>query len=239
MRLVIIPVKNEEKTIRKTLLQLTDEVVVVVDNGDDNTASIAKSMGASVIRSRGEKYGDAILTGFNHADADQYIVMDSESHTFADIVPHLDCGADVIAGLRTGEKKPLFRKILTRIGRTMKPRDIDIKVVDISNGFRAYSQRFVDHLLSVKQLAEAPSYAFNAAVAFESEDFSVENFPMTYRGGKSGMTFGELWRAWKWRSGYQKQKPPVEMTHDDVVAFLRLHYGRDTVDDFCRKRHND
>ena len=119
----------------------------------------------------------------------------------------------------------------------MRPKDIDIEITDISNGFRAYSQKFVEHLLLL-DLSDAPSYAFNAAVAFESEGFVVHEFPMSYIGGKSGMTFVELVKAWEWRSNYKKSRPPIEPTLEEVVAFLRLQYGKDNVDDYCRRRRD-
>lgn len=234
MRLVIVPCKDEQGTIGQTLSQLRGERVLVVDNGSDGSADIAREMGVEVVRSKGEKYGDAILTGLER-EADQYVVMDCESHTFTDIVPFLDCGADIIAGLRKGEKKPWYRKILTRIGREMKP-DVNIKITDISNGFRAYSRKFRDHLLSRKRLADAPSYAFNAAVAFETEDWSVQEFPMTYIGGKSGMTAKELLKAWDWRSHYVVERPVPEATLEDVVAYLRLQ-NKHAFDEFIRRRH--
>ena len=234
MRLVIVPCKDEQDTIRQTLLQLRGERVLVVDNGSDNSADIAREMGVEVVRSRGEKYGDAILTGLER-EADQYVVMDCESHTFSDIVPFLDCGADIIAGLRKGEKKPWYRKVLTRIGREMKP-DVNIKITDISNGFRAYSRKFRDHLLTRKKLPEAPSYAFNAAVAFETEDWSVQEFPMTYKGGRSGMTASELLKAWNWRSSYEVEKEIPEATFEDLVAYVRMNNPH-AFDAFIRRRH--
>jgi dolichol-phosphate mannosyltransferase len=243
-RLVIVPAKNEGKSIRKTLEQLRGEDVVVCDGGSkDTTCRIARKMGATVLFGR-SGYGKVILNGFRYGleqGYDQMIVMDCESHTFSEIVPFLDCGADVIAGLRKGEKKPWYRKVITQVGRKMKPEGAKTEIVDISNGFRAYSRRFVERILALKDVENIPSYTFNSIVAFYSDGYDVAQFPMSYIGGKSGLTLWELFRAWTFRATYEMEKPPlppVQATVEDIQAFLRRHHGPQ-FEAFVRRRHND
>lgn len=248
-RLVIIPAKNEGKSIRKTLEQVKGYDVVVCDGGSkDTTCRIARKMGATVLFGR-SGYGKVILNGFRYGltqGYDQMIVMDCESHTFAEIVPHLDCGADVIAGLRKGEKKPWYRKIITQVGRKMMPQGVTTEIVDISNGFRAYSRRFVEHVLSL-EMEEVPSYTFNSILAFNCGGFAVQQFPMSYIGGKSGLTLWELFKAWSYRVSYkipEKSKAPIEPiepTLEDVAAYLRMHHGPqfEMFCRRCRKRRED
>jgi glycosyltransferase involved in cell wall biosynthesis len=243
-RLVIVPAKNEGKSIRKTLEQLVGEDVIVCDGGSkDSTKRIAKRMGIKVLECK-SGYGKVILEGMRYGlaeDYEQFVVIDCESHTFSEIVPFLDCGADVIAGQRHDEKKPLHRKIITQVGRKMKPEGAKTEIVDISNGFRAYSRRFVERILAIKDVENIPSYTFNSIVAFYSDGYDVVQFPMSYIGGKSGLTLLELMKAWTFRATYEMEKPPlppVYATTEDIQAYLRLMYGPQ-FDEFVRRRHND
>jgi glycosyltransferase involved in cell wall biosynthesis len=246
--LVIVPTKNEEQSIRWTLEQLKGENVVVCDGGStDGTTDIANEMGVTVLHCA-SGYGVVILDGFRYGlenGYDQMIVIDCESHTFTDIVPYLECGADVIAGLRQGEKKPWYRKLITKVGRKMKPHGVKTEIIDISNGFRAYSRKFVEYILSLPKMDEIPSYTFNSILAFYAGEWSVVQFPMSYIGGKSGLNTMELLKAWNFRSGYTMQKPPLdlaEVTLDDVVSFLKLYYGSSFTNHCLKqiaKRRND
>lgn len=242
MRLVIVPAKNEGKSIRKTLEQLVGENVIVCDGGSkDSTLRIVKNMGVNFLKCK-SGYGKVILEGMKYGlekGYDQFVVMDCESHTFSEIVPFLDCGADVIAGRRDSEKKPLYRRIITQVGRKMKPEGAKTEIVDISNGFRAYSRRFVERILKIKDVEKIPSYTFNSIVAFYSDGYDVIQFPMTYIGGKSGLTMWELFKAWTFRATYEMEKPelpPVQATLEDIQAYIRLQYGPQ-FDVFVRRRH--
>ncbi len=187
-------------------------------------------------------YGKVILEGMKYGldkGYEQFIVIDCESHTFSEIVPFLDSGADVIAGQRHEEKKPLHRKIITQVGRRMIPHGAKTEIVDISNGFRAYSRRFVERILAIKGVENIPSYTFNSIVAFYSDGWDVVQFPMSYIGGKSGLTPWELWKAWTFRATYQMEVPPlppVQATTEDIQAYLRLMYGPQ-FEEFVRRRH--
>lgn len=211
-RLVIVPALNEAKSIGATLNQLKGLDVVVCDGGSkDRTRAIAKRKGAIVLYGK-SGYGKVILNGMRYGlenGYDQMIVMDCESHTFKDIEPYLGCGADVIAGKRGAEKKPLIRKIITRVGRKMVPKGVKPPITDISNGFRAYSRAFVERLLKVSDIASPPSYTWNSIVAFYMEGWNVVEFPMHYVGGKSGLNAWELLKAWSYRVRYRVQTREV------------------------------
>ncbi len=83
----IIPARNEEAALRKTIeaVKTTPGVshVVVVDNGSsDNTAKVAEAMGAEVIHSSGEHgKGGALLAGIIHArdfSPDAFLLADGD-----------------------------------------------------------------------------------------------------------------------------------------------------------------
>jgi glycosyltransferase involved in cell wall biosynthesis len=68
---LIIPVYNEEKSIGKVLQEIPREelieIIVVNNNSTDNTVTVAKSHGAVVVNEMKMGYGQACLTGIEHA----------------------------------------------------------------------------------------------------------------------------------------------------------------------------
>lgn len=236
-RLVILPTLNEEASIAKTIEQINICDVIVCDGGStDRTLDIVRSLEKPYLNCE-SGYGKVILEGFKFGldnGYDQLIVMDCESHTFKEITPYLNGDYDILAGKREEVKKSLFRKIITAYGKRMIPVGGSTKVKDLSNGFRAYSKRFVQKVLSIKGIEEVPSYNFNSIVAFYAEGYKVYNFPMTYVAGKSGLTFKELVKSYNYRLSYNMQYDISEdigitASLDDVVAFLKMHYSDEFV----------
>ena len=79
---VVIPTKNEEKSIGICIEKIQkvftehhiDGEIIVADNSTDNTAEIAKSLGAKLIAPDKYGYGNAYRILFEGASGD-YIVM--------------------------------------------------------------------------------------------------------------------------------------------------------------------
>ena len=86
---VVIPTKNEEKSIGKCIEKIQkvfnerhiNGEIIIADNSTDNTAEIAKGMGAKVIVPDELGYGNAYRFGFEHAPGD-YIVMGDGDNTY-------------------------------------------------------------------------------------------------------------------------------------------------------------
>jgi glycosyltransferase involved in cell wall biosynthesis len=76
---VIIPALNEEESIGQVLNDIPCEIVeeiIVVDNGsNDNTVTVAKDLGASVILEPLKGYGAACLRGISTLNKDTDIVV--------------------------------------------------------------------------------------------------------------------------------------------------------------------
>lgn len=62
---IVIPTKNESENIRNLLLRIIGYgyEVIIVDDSDDTTATIAENLGARVIRGQGKGLGQAIIDG--------------------------------------------------------------------------------------------------------------------------------------------------------------------------------
>ena len=86
---VVIPTKNEEKSIEKCIEKIQevfnehhiDGEIIIADNSTDNTPEIAKSLGAKVIAPDELGYGNAYRFGFACASGD-YIVMGDGDNTY-------------------------------------------------------------------------------------------------------------------------------------------------------------
>ena len=89
---VVIPCLNEQEGIRKVLAKIPDFVdeVIVVDNGStDETAEIARKMGANVIHENVRGYGRAYKTGLFHARGDIIITLDGDHSYPVDALSYL------------------------------------------------------------------------------------------------------------------------------------------------------
>jgi glycosyltransferase involved in cell wall biosynthesis len=108
---VIIPALNEEKSISLVINDMPSELVdqiIVVDNGsNDNTASVAKRAGAIVVREDIRGYGAACQRGIAGAgDSDIIVILDADYSDYPDKIsllldPIVDQGFDMVLGSRT------------------------------------------------------------------------------------------------------------------------------------------
>lgn len=112
--LVIIPAFNEENSVGKVVLDipsgLVDEVVVVNNNSNDQTAVEAARAGATVLNEPVPGYGRACLRGIDYArnrqqKADVVVFIDADYSDYpgemtALVQPILDETADLVIGSR-------------------------------------------------------------------------------------------------------------------------------------------
>ncbi len=78
---IVIPCYNEEEGVRHLISKmptLVDEVIIVDNGSTDNTAQVAKEMGATVVEEKIKGYGSAYKCGFRHAQGDIIITMDGD-----------------------------------------------------------------------------------------------------------------------------------------------------------------
>jgi peptidoglycan/xylan/chitin deacetylase (PgdA/CDA1 family) len=83
---VIIPAHNEEAVIHRTLDSLRKqdykgpiEIIVVDNKSTDNTAGVAQSWGARVVREERKGYVYALMSGFKHASGEILITTDADT----------------------------------------------------------------------------------------------------------------------------------------------------------------
>jgi len=153
----VIPAYNEEGTIAKVILQArrhADRVVVCDDGSTDMTSTIAKELGASVVRhpdNRGK--GEAMRTLFKEVvalDPDVIVTLDGDGQHDPDDIPMLvkaiEAGeSDVVVGSRYVDgaeiSAPRYRRFGLRVINYLYRRVGGVRAKDTQSGFRAYSQK--------------------------------------------------------------------------------------------------
>ena len=113
---VIIPALNEEESIGQVLNDIPGEIVeeiIVVDNGsNDNTVTVAKGLGASVVLEPLKGYGSACLRGISmlKQDTDIVVFLDADYSDYpqdlpAMVKPIINGKAEMVIGSRMSGKR--------------------------------------------------------------------------------------------------------------------------------------
>lgn len=135
----VIPAYNESGRIAQTVKQvhpLVDEVLVIDDASQDDTAAQAEAAGARVLRqSRNQGYIAAVKRGFAEARGDIVVTIDADGELPAERIPELvqpilAGEADMVQGHRRTVPRPSER-VLTWLANRRAP------VGDSGTGFRA------------------------------------------------------------------------------------------------------
>ncbi len=155
---VLIPCYNEERTIRKVVLDaraaLPDAVIYVYNNNStDKTAEIAKEAGAVVRNEYMQGKGNVIRRMFREIDAQCYVMVDGDdtypmeaAPQMVDLVMHKN--ADMVVGDRlsstyfTENKRP-FHNFGNSLVRSSINHLFHCSIKDIMTGYRAFSYDFV------------------------------------------------------------------------------------------------
>jgi glycosyltransferase involved in cell wall biosynthesis len=158
-----IPAFNEERSISKIVCEsqkFADVVVVCDDGSSDQTAAVAKSLGADVVKhDRNLGYGAAIRSLFKRArelNVDVLVTLDSDGqHDPAEIPivvnPIVQGMADVVIGSRFidsygSAEMPLYRRIGAKLITKLVNGSSKNGVKDAQSGFRAYNRQALKHV---------------------------------------------------------------------------------------------
>ncbi len=165
MRVVLgIPALNEERTIAKVIVRSkkhVDRILVVDDGSKDDTASIAKGLGATVIsHDKNLGKGAAIRDCFAWAKrngADVLVTIDGDGQHDPSFIPTLvnvlqKTKADVVIGSRRTRPPdmPRYRWLGERALDLATQVKIGERVVDAQSGFRAYSRKAIENLVAAE-----------------------------------------------------------------------------------------
>ena len=205
--LVAIPAFNESETISQVITEAkryADEVLVVDDGSDDDTASVARDAGAEVLaHERNSGYGYTLKTCFSAAldrGAQTLVILDADGqHDPADIpklVERLEgSDAEIVIGSRfvhDGDSDlPIYRRLGLKVINVLTNLSMGVIrsrswVADTQSGFRAYGPAAIESLAhdtsithrmgaSTDILHHAHEHDYGIAEVGTTVSYSVEN----------------------------------------------------------------
>jgi len=189
--IVGIPAFNEEKNIASIITKLSsiaDTILVCDDGSTDLTATIAKKIGAVVIKhEKNLGYGAAIRSLFLKAkdlDGDVLVTFDADGqHRIDDIKnvikPIVNQEADLVIGSRfldESEKEvPQYRKVGIKVITKITNASIKKQLTDSQSGFRAYSRKIISEL---NPLETGMGVSTEILIKASSKDFRIVEVPI-------------------------------------------------------------
>jgi glycosyltransferase involved in cell wall biosynthesis len=209
---VILPALDEEITIGECITKIKKVFydhaiqgeIIVADSSSDKTPEIARSLGATVIKTEKRGYGNAYLTAFKHAHG-RYIVMGDADNTYdfsaiPNLIAPLKTGADFVIGSRfkgtinKGSMTPLHRYIGNPVLTWMLNSVFHTQFSDTHSGFRAITREALDRL---PLKTGGMEFASEMLVMASEEHLKIAEVPIDYypRATPSKLhSFADGWR---------------------------------------------
>lgn len=193
---IVIPAKNESGAIGKVVAGAVElypdaEVIVVDDGSTDDTASVAESAGAKVVR-HPESLGNgaAVKSGARAAQGEIIAFMDGDGQhdagEFGPLLKKLDEGYDMIIGARdSGSHANVGRLYANGIYNVVASWLTGRRIPDLTSGFRVARANLFKKFLYL--LPNGFSYPTTITMAFLRSGYPIrfESIPVAKRIGKS------------------------------------------------------
>ncbi|MFH0936537.1 MAG: glycosyltransferase [Candidatus Woesearchaeota archaeon] len=224
---IILPTYNEESNIKDLIIQvktilknikMSYEIIVIDANSKDNTQKNARELGAKVIIQKNPGYGSALKEGFEIAQGDYILTMDSDlSHDpkwITTLWKNRESADILIASrfVRGGKTDTsLFRKILSLILNNTFAIALSTPFKDLSIGYRLYKKNVIQE---IKIIGHDFNVLQEILIRSYSSGFIIKEIPVHVKKRKEGKSklqlfkFGisylkSLFRLWKLRTSIE------------------------------------
>lgn len=204
---IIIPALNEAENlavllpqVRKELepLDLVFEIIIVDELANDKTRQVAETNQATVISPPTRGYGLALQAGFEKAQAPYVVTMDADlSHPpeFLRAMWEARHTADGLIASRyiSGgvAEMPLSRYLLSKTLNVFFSRGLDLKLKDMSSGYRMYSRRAIpDKRIQGKDF----NMLQEILVKMLLEGYQIKEIPFHYKPRKIGSSHARVFK---------------------------------------------
>lgn len=214
MRLIVnLPAFNEEEKIRNTIGRIprhipgfSEVVVQVVDDGSsDNTVSEARAGGADFVYENGVNRG--IGKTFRHAveralenGADVMVNIDADGQFDPSdikelVIPILENVADMVSADRfdhlSAKNIPFIKSVLNRLAAKLIGSFMNVKIKDLTCGFRAYSRECLLRL----NLPGDFTYTQEVIIDTLGKNMKIKWVPVevTYYAGRKSRVVKTIW----------------------------------------------
>lgn len=203
---VVMIARNEERAVGKVIRDIRrgapEAAIVVVDSSSDNTAKIAESMGARVIRQiPAQGYGPAMDRALHATDREVVITLDCDDTYPADFIEPmarmiLEDGYDLVDGSRLTTKPAAMPWInyLANWGFALLASLVFChRVRDLHSGMRAYRKSLLDNLSYTVNGAALPVELLLRPIR---QGYKVKVITIPYRERIGESTMRPLQSAW-------------------------------------------
>ncbi len=211
---IVIPTKNEEKTIAGIVddcLPYGDEVLLVDGHSTDNTREVASQHGARIVLDNGHGKGDGLRVSLREAIGDIVVFIDADgSHSPADIPillqPLLDNEADLVVASRmrggSDELHGTVSEFIRLVGSGIITQVINLRyganLTDSQNGFRAI-RREVGLKIGLKE--DIFTIEQEMIMKVLKNGFRISEVPsheFARKHGTSGIVVSKVWHRYIW-----------------------------------------
>lgn len=203
---VVIPLYNEEKTIREVLERIPNhrptEIIVVDDGSIDNSVEAASKVEKNIkiirhIENKG--YGASLLEGFRQSNGDIIVTLDSDGQHEPQqipklLIPILQDRADIIVGSRYLGRSHYRVPLHTRLGELFISLCLQVlyrqKVGNNQCGFRAFRREALNSVMPLK----STRFGFNTEILFKAAKlgFKISEVPVTIKPREHGSSYVQL-----------------------------------------------
>ena len=196
---IIIPVYNEEKTVKKVIEGIKKcsgqdyEIIVINDGSTDKTKEILDQIeNIKIINySENKGYGSAIKSGVRQAQGKYILIIDGDGTYPTEAIPEIlkFLNYDMVVGARIGQraKIPLVRKpakwLLNQIANYLS----GVKIPDLNSGLRLIKKDLINKFLYL--LPDGFSFTTSITLALISNKYQVKYIPIDYYRTKSKSKF--------------------------------------------------
>ena len=200
---VVIPVYNEEKSIKNTVdeikrvlkenkLEKNSEIIIVNDGSTDNTKKELKKCDVVVVNNPTNMgYCFSLKRGIMAAKNDTIVITDADQTYPFDVVPKMlevkKEGFDLVVGARRGKyyRQSFFKSILRRILKRFVEFVSGKKIKDINSGLRVFDKSLVTKYFP--RLCNTFSFTTSQTLAYLMNNHFVTYVDIDYkkREGKS------------------------------------------------------
>ncbi|MFW9829604.1 MAG: glycosyltransferase family 2 protein [Candidatus Thorarchaeota archaeon] len=227
---IIIPIYNEENTIRSVLKMIPSipksEIILIDDGSIDKSLNIIKAIKNKHIKiikhKRNMGYGAAILTGFKYSSGDLIITLDSDGQhnpkeIFKLINPIIEKEADVVIGSRYLGKCNYNPSLYTKIGELFIKMILWILYRQIihnnQSGFRAFNNKAINEINKIK--CNGMGFTTELLMKLYSKKLNVKEIPIAVKSRSYGDSKVNIFRTTPTilkcilKYLYQKLKNPI------------------------------
>jgi len=233
---LIIPTRNEAETICECI-QIAQQVfremgllgeILVADSSNDETATVANSCGAKVIRPKKQGYGNAYLAGFAQAKGEYIVLMDGDltydPKAIRNMITILQSGDyDMVMGSRLkGEILPgampfLHRYIGNPVLTWVLNRLFSSHISDAHCGLRAIRK---DALRQLNLRSGGMEFASEMLIEAVCKDLRIAEVPITYHPRKGLSKLNSFTDGWRHVRFMMLYRPVPFLFVPGLLAFL-------------------